>query len=367
MPSIPDEVFQIQRAIGSEVRIAGGAVRDFMMGVEPKDWDMCTQATPDVVIAAAEAAGLRHIAPGLEHGTVTFIINNVSFEVTTLRIDTDCDGRHAVVEFTDDWEADARRRDLTINAMMMGLNGNIHDYVGGLDDIKNKVIRFVGDPEERIVEDYLRSLRFFRFASRYPNFSCDVPSMLAISKHADGIASISAERVWSEMKQICGSPRYNEILDAMSSSGILDVIGFPFDSNFRDVGLDAVTVIGRMAADPKTMNDLSSLLKLSTSERRHAIFIASNHASEVTDDSVIDMLVDGADPTHVSQLIMLSGTGASMPSVVPVFPVYGSDLLASGMMPGPEMGTVLSSLKSVWKQSRYVKTRDELLSGHIDA
>ena len=169
---------------GFEIRIVGGAVRDFLMGKEPKDID-----------TIASKNGMRLIETGIDHGTVTFVIGDDQFEITTLRIDTETDGRHAKVEFTRSFELDAARRDLTINAMSMDFAGNIFDYFGGQADIESNVVRFVGDADARMKEDFLRILRFFRFMARF-NASGDFETMMAVEANAEGLKTISKERVW---------------------------------------------------------------------------------------------------------------------------------------------------------------------------
>ena len=139
-----------------EVRIIGGAVRDIALGKQPKDIDLATDATPDEMIAMFDKAGIRHIPTGIEHGTVTAVIDKEPYEITTLRADVETDGRRAKVKFVRNWKADAQRRDLTYNAMSLDFNGKIYDYFDGMNDLQNKVSKFVGDPSERIKEDYLR-------------------------------------------------------------------------------------------------------------------------------------------------------------------------------------------------------------------
>ena len=168
------------KGAGYEVRIVGGAVRDLVLGKEPKDIDMATNATPDEMMKVFDAAGIRYEPTGLQHGTITVILDGEPIEITTLRIDAETDGRHAEVEFTKDWKLDAERRDLTYNAMSVDLNGNLFDYFGGVDDIRDKVTRFVGNAEERIKEDYLRILRYFRFQGRMnsPKWDDDILAVI---------------------------------------------------------------------------------------------------------------------------------------------------------------------------------------------
>jgi tRNA nucleotidyltransferase/poly(A) polymerase len=151
---------------GYEGRICGGAVRDLVLGQEPKDWDIATTARPEQVMELMETAGIQVIPTGLQHGTVTAVIGKENIEITTLRVDVATDGRHAEVEFTTDWVTDSLRRDFTINAMYLDMNLIIHDYHNGLDDLEEQLIRFVGDATARIEEDYLRILRYFRFRAR---------------------------------------------------------------------------------------------------------------------------------------------------------------------------------------------------------
>ena len=173
-----DKVFKNNK---HEMRIVGGAVRDIALGKSPKDIDFATDATPDEMMEILDKAGIRHKPTGLEHGTITAILDNEPFEITTLRADTETDGRHAKVEFVKSWKEDAKRRDLTYNAMSMDIEGNVYDYFGGMDDLQDKVSKFVGDAEERITEDYLRILRYFRFQGRPSKPTWDGDTLEAIN------------------------------------------------------------------------------------------------------------------------------------------------------------------------------------------
>ena len=201
----PPEVITVLAAInatGHIARVAGGAVRDIVWGKTPADYDVATTALPHEVIDIFKSMNYNVLETGLQHGTVTIMVNNLPIEVTTLRIDTNTDGRHAEVEFTDDWRVDASRRDFTINAMYMDVDGNIHDFFNGIADLHNTKISFVGDPVQRMEEDYLRILRFFRFSARMGKIYFDKPIMQAIAKCSEGLEKISGERIWSEMKKI---------------------------------------------------------------------------------------------------------------------------------------------------------------------
>lgn len=189
---------------GYDLRIVGGAVRDILLGIEPKDVDLGTNATPSEMIEMFKKNDLRYIETGLQHGTLTVHVNKRDFEVTTLRIDAETDGRHAKVLFTNDWRLDAERRDLTFNAMSLGLDGTLYDYFGGREDLYNHRVKFVGDPKSRIEEDYLRILRYFRFYGRIALLedNHDEKTLNVIKECAEGLKKIAVERIWIEVSKI---------------------------------------------------------------------------------------------------------------------------------------------------------------------
>lgn len=204
---LTSELFTVTKPFqeqGFDIRIVGGAVRDILLGIQPKDVDLGTNATPSEMIALFKQYKVHYIETGLQHGTITAHVNKRDFEVTTLRIDAETDGRHAKVQFTDDWKLDAERRDLTFNAMSLGLDGSLFDYFGGREDLFNHRVRFVGDPRLRIQEDYLRILRYFRFYGRIalePD-NHDQTTLNVIRECSDGLRQISVERIWMEVSKI---------------------------------------------------------------------------------------------------------------------------------------------------------------------
>ncbi|CAH1388636.1 unnamed protein product [Nezara viridula] len=210
--------------------IAGGAVRDILLGKTPKDVDFATTATPDEMKKMFEEEGVRMINnKGEKHGTITARINNENFEVTTLRIDKVTDGRHAEVEFTTDWELDANRRDLTINSMFLGTDGQVYDYFGGYEDLKKRRVAFVGDPSKRIQEDYLRILRYFRFFGRIAEDpdSHEEETIDAIKNNISGLGKITGERIWLELSKILSGNYVSSIIQSIISVGAGPYIGFP--------------------------------------------------------------------------------------------------------------------------------------------
>jgi poly(A) polymerase len=211
---------------GHDARIVGGAVRNALLGEPVTDIDIATTATPDEVTAAARAAGLGAVPTGLAHGTVTVIADGVPFEVTTLREDVETFGRHARVAFTADWAADARRRDFTINALYCDRDGNVSDPLGGLDDLAARRVRFIGDARERIREDALRILRFFRFNAQYAHDVPDPDGLAACAAERARLAHLSAERVRAELLKLLAAPGAAPAIAVMFTHGfIVDVLG----------------------------------------------------------------------------------------------------------------------------------------------
>lgn len=214
-----------------ELRIAGGAVRDILMGIPPKDIDLATTATPDQMKQMFEKEEVRMInANGEKHGTITPRINDKeNFEVTTLRIDIRTDGRHAEVMYTTDWQLDANRRDLTINSMFLGFDGTVYDYFYGYDDLQERRVVFVGEADIRIKEDFLRILRYFRFYGRIASEenNHDKATLAAIKENAKGLARISGERIWSELQKIVPGNFGAALFLEMHRCNLFEYIGLP--------------------------------------------------------------------------------------------------------------------------------------------
>ncbi|WP_292200639.1 CCA tRNA nucleotidyltransferase, partial [Mesorhizobium sp.] len=209
---------------GEEARVAGGAVRNALIGQPVADIDIATTTVPEDTIRRAQAAGFKTVPTGIEHGTVTAIAGGKAYEVTTLRADIETDGRRAKVIFGRDWKADAARRDFTINALYAEADGAIVDLVGGVADIEARRLRFIGDPEARIREDYLRILRFFRFFAWYGDGRPDAEGLKACARLKDGLGRLSAERVWSELKKLLSAPDPSRALLWMRQAGVLTAV-----------------------------------------------------------------------------------------------------------------------------------------------
>src|SRR5947208_8276845 len=195
-------VLELLSGNGEEARVVGGAVRNALLKIPVGDIDIATTALPDEVIRRAKAAGIKSVPTGIDHGTVTLVVNGRPFEVTTLRQDIETFGRKAKVAFGRDWIGDAQRRDFTINGLSVDADGVVHDHVGGLEDILAKRVRFIGDPDRRIAEDYLRILRFFRIHAAFGAGEPDRAGYLACIRGRAGLAGLSAERIRLEMRKL---------------------------------------------------------------------------------------------------------------------------------------------------------------------
>jgi poly(A) polymerase/tRNA nucleotidyltransferase (CCA-adding enzyme) len=339
-----------------EARIIGGAVRDALVDGPTADIDLATPRPPDDVARALAAAKLRAVPTGIDHGTVTAISGNRGFEITTLRRDVETDGRHAVVEFTDDWRADASRRDFTINAMSMTRDGRVFDYFGGIADLRGGGVRFVGDPAVRIAEDYLRILRYFRFYARYGRRPPDAATQAALAGGAASLTRLSPERVWSEIKRILLAPDPDASLALMQRLGILHAV-LSEVAALRPVAFLPPDPIVRLAAlRPASVEALADRLRLAGAEReRLSALMHPALAETATDDDLrraldetpADILVDrihvhGGPPQLIARI-------KAMPR--PEFPLGGKHLQEAGVAPGPRMGQLLRDLRSFWRDN----------------
>lgn len=361
---------------GHEIRIVGGAVRDTLIGVVPKDIDFATTATPDTMMEICDFHNISYIPTGLQHGTITIVYGGETFEVTTLRVDTSTDGRHATVQFTDDWKVDAERRDFTINAMSLDMQGNVHDYFGGKKDLKNRRIRFVGDASKRINEDFLRILRFFRFQTRMNKTWMDNDTKSAIRDNAAGLRLISGERVWMEMEKILSTRMASDVLKIMAKLKVLDKIGL---SNRLDHGVMSYVElmtndpIINLAASIRSLGDADGIVKnvvdgwkVPAKERDLLKFLMGIQNTNLDLHTLQCMAANpkiGKDWAMAAAAVLLQKRQffELKEWEVPVFPVQGRHLMNRGMKPGPEFGKVLSDLKNVWENSGFTMSSSDLL------
>ncbi|XP_028907696.1 CCA tRNA nucleotidyltransferase 1, mitochondrial [Ornithorhynchus anatinus] len=371
-----------------EIRIAGGAVRDLLSGTPPHDVDFATTATPDQMKMMFKAAGVRLINhKGENHGTITARLHEENFEITTLRIDVMTDGRHAEVEFTTDWEKDAGRRDLTINSMFLGFDGTLYDYFNGYEDLKNKKVRFVGLPNKRIQEDYLRILRYFRFFGKIAENpdDHDPDTLKAIKGNAKGLAGISGERIWVELKKILVGNHVEHLVRLMYELDVAYYIGLPTDVNLeeldkvykntRNLSASPITFLTSLFRDQDDVTKLDFRLKISKQEKNLALFLLKHRKDliKAADSSeplkpFQDFILDSRDPgttDRIYELLKYQGEGALLKEMqnwsIPLFPVTGHDIRKMGISSGKEIGTVIQQLREQWKKSGYQMDKDELL------
>lgn len=373
------EVDRILRKTGSEGRLVGGAVRDLLRGIVPKDLDVATPMLPEEVMRAFSGLWyhekpIKVVPTGISHGTVTVILDDLPVEVTTLRVDKDTDGRHAEVEYTDDWELDASRRDFTVNAMYMDSSGTLYDYFEGFQDLKNGIIQFVGNPQKRIEEDALRILRFYRFFARLytPEVTgWDHFSAMACAENLHLLAGLSGERIWSELVQIVGGPGARDMVDAFVTKGVFEACGFPKllrrPGWTTDPYFDGRTALYRLADVLYTIEDLDVIrerLKFDTNSYKVMKYIIENRNDAPTLASVKAKLAEGEDRELLKHLCTFLRVGDALSWLetqsLPKFPVSGNDVKDLGFS-GPIVGEKLKVLRAKWIESGYEATKERLL------
>jgi tRNA nucleotidyltransferase (CCA-adding enzyme) len=259
------QLIEIFKKYNYEIRIAGGAVRDLLMNIVPKDIDLATNATPDEMKIMFERENIRTLnRNGEKHGTITVRLSDEeNYEITTLRIDVVTDGRHAEVRFTNDWKLDANRRDLTVNSLFLDFDGVVHDYFNGVEDIKKKEVHFVGEPATRIREDYLRILRYFRFFARISENEemKDLEALEAIRENAEGMKGIHGERIWTEFKQILVGRYADVLIKKIIELGVYKYIGLPDRPNFDEFSKVYNRVKGLKSYQVSPVTMVSTLFK----------------------------------------------------------------------------------------------------------
>lgn len=377
---------------GDTAWVVGGAVRNALMGVPVVDVDVATDAMPEVVVARAKAAGLKPVPTGIEHGTVTVVVEGHPFEVTTLRQDVETHGRHATVAFGRDWSVDAHRRDFTMNALYVSLDGVVHDFVGGIADCHARRVRFIGDAAQRIAEDYLRILRFFRFHAAYGVGPLDAEGLAASIAARDGLAGLSAERIGQETTKLVPAVGAPATLATMSDAGIAQrVFGRAVDLG----GFARVHELAGLIGGPerKTADAPLFLAALAAWTEGDAVALAerlrlSNAARDRMVAAVVGgrAVVPGAGATGIDRLLHRRGRHGTCDAivlahararidadeararladaaerVVPVLPISGRDLLASGAKGGPAIGRVLAEIADFWEAEGFRSDRLALL------
>jgi poly(A) polymerase len=361
---------------GEEARVVGGAVRNALMGLPVAEIDVATTAVPEEVARRVTAAGMKAVPTGIAHGTITVVIDGQPFEVTTLRTDVETYGRKAKVLFGRDWSEDAQRRDFTINALSASADGAVYDYVRGLTDIAAHRVRFIGEPEQRIAEDYLRILRFFRFHAWYGEGVPDAEGLRACIKARAGLDQLSRERVRMELLKLLLAPRAAPALAVMTEAGILGTVlgGVPLLASFENVvkaeaALDAAPDATRRlgALGVFIMEDaerLSQRLRLANAEFER--LMALDHWWRVTPAAgahAARLLLYQLGPTSFTDRVLIAWSRspagaadtawrdlATLPQrwVAPMFPLKAADFFSRGVPRGPQMGAALRTAEQAW-------------------
>jgi len=386
----PEHATKLFGLLEGKARFVGGCVRDAFLGKAIADVDIATSLPPEDVMQRLKAGGVHVIPTGLKHGTVTAILNHTPYEITTLRKDIACDGRHAEVLFTTSWEEDAARRDFTINAMSCSLEGEVFDYFSGKEDLEKRLIRFVGKAQERCQEDALRILRFFRFFAWYGSSVVDAEALEACKVLAPMLEKLSGERIQTECLKLLSAPTPVPALQWMQEQKVLYHISLPDSIEIATLEhLFALEKAGDFQRNPlvplacvlrssgeNIVGELRMRWKLSNEDTKAlSLFCApplllGADASQATQKKALRTL--GASDTLTLALLAHAQNGASGTSLLalkelaenwhsPIFPINGEDLLALGVKPGKQLGDLLRMAENVWEEADYGLSKEELI------
>lgn len=368
------ELRQVMNALGADegnAKIVGGAVRDALFNIFWKkkrkigDIDIASKLTPDQNIKRLEMAGIKVLPTGLDHGTVTAVINKEYFEITTLRCDVETDGRHAEVAFTDDWVEDAKRRDFTINAFYLDLDGTVYDPLGGFEDLKQAKIRFIGDAKKRIEEDALRILRLFRFSSEFDVGGIDEDGLLASVELKSMIRGLSSERIWQELSKILLSKRVRQSIPILSLVGLLEEIipghvayekFLKYVKRAKKLGLaDAVARLSPLIDNtPEAVEAMAKRLKLSNKDKNRLLsFVAKYPNHDLSAKTLRRVMYKYGKDVVIHHLLLRGDLDEKTlyyinDYKIPTLPYSGKDLIDEGWNAGPEMGIELKRREQIW-------------------
>ncbi|WP_341817405.1 CCA tRNA nucleotidyltransferase [Wolbachia endosymbiont (group A) of Pherbina coryleti] len=367
---------------GGEARLVGGCVRDSILQRDVHDIDLATNLLPNQTIKALKLRNIKTIPTGLKHGTITAVLNQRSFEITTLRHDVKCDGRHAKVEFTNNWQADASRRDFTFNALYADKHGHIYDYFGGIEDLKARRLNFIGNAEDRIKEDYLRILRAFRFHAKICVGDLSDEILNVCKKHSHMIQNLSGERIRDEILKLleCNDPF--PTLKSMQESDVLQKI-IPKEvkceilSSPLLLGTDPLVKLALLLRTTKKNDRLSlgeyvsKFLRLSNKQKKKLLFLLSNDIKTELSEKEQKKYISLFGRELYCDLVKICGveSGENVDEYIsfantfniPKFPLSGDDLISIGHQPGKSLGRNLELLKQHWEDSSYTLTKEELV------
>ena len=374
---IAPETQKVMQALlenGGDARFVGGCVRNALVNRKVLDIDIATPLPPEQVIERLKHHKIAYAPIGLKHGTVTAIVDGHPFEITTLRLDVVTFGRHAEVKFTDDWKTDASRRDFTINAMFATLDGDIYDPFGGVEDLRNGVVRFVGEPETRIHEDVLRILRFFRFYAHFGRGAPDAAALKACADAAKEVAKLSAERIRQEVLKLLESDQCPSTWQLMVGWGIVTHF-LPEATNIMALE-NLVRYEAQLESPAFALRRLAALLEVTPAGLPHVmqeLKLSNDQSAQLSvmlnpgvsvsmqmDELAVRKLVYKYSNDTARSLLLLTAarTGeqeslkplyhAATTFQAPAFPLRGEDILKIGRKPGPEVGRVLGIIEDWW-------------------
>lgn len=378
-----DEVMAALKSDGGQARYVGGAVRDAVLGRAIKDVDIATPLTPEAVMERLKVARIKSIPTGIDHGTVTAVCRGHAYEITTLRHDVETDGRRAKVAFTQDWKADAARRDFTMNALYADEDGTVYDYFDGVEDARKGHIRFIGQPLERIQEDALRILRFFRFHATYGKGAPDEEGLKACVERRLSLKGLSRERIRDELFRLLSAHDPIPVFELMLENGILEGV-VPEERNLEAlkhlVALERAygfadplrRTVALLPADINTVWDVCKRLKLSNKDTKRAKAMVDGDITVSPDmnekQNKAALYYLGADVFR-DRLFLSGRAGENLTPQLelarswrpPHLPINGRDILNHKLAEGPDVGACLRRLETLWVESGFSLSRDQLL------
>lgn len=383
-------ILALLNAEGEEARVVGGAVRDLLLGIAVQDFDISTTALPEVVMARAKAAGIGVIPTGINHGTVTLVLQGQTFEVTSLREDVETDGRHAKVRFGRNFATDARRRDFTINALSLDIGGFIHDDVGGLADLSAGRVIFIGDARQRIREDYLRILRFLRFSARFSAGQLDARGFSAAIQERAGLATLSAERIKAELFKLLLADYGADVIAQATEAGLMGALIGLIPQPIRLKFIVALETALNQPADPLLrLAGLFVVVRENVTSLRERLRLSNAESGALTTAAVVletfYALKTPPSPQALRKALYVWGrsaacwalalahkdSGASIADIgwlsahrflakmpIPQRPFMGADLVQRGIAPGRALGEALRRLENAWIEAGFPQKAD---------
>lgn len=367
-------LFSLFEIEGATLRLVGGSVRDGLLGLPVNDIDLAVDRDPHWVLSFLKAHHIQAIPTGIDHGTITAVIDKRPYQITTLRVDVKTFGRKAHVAFTDDWADDARRRDFTINAIYADKNGQLFDPVNGLEDLKNHTVHFIGDAPQRIQEDYLRILRFFRFSARFGHEPYNEEGLKACAQYASHLPHLARERVTEEFLKILELPSPLYTLQAMQETGVLSYILQPHSEKEIEALIALEKEVSRspnpllrLATFHPDMKEIKAHLRLSNAQQTNLAFLLKPHKAVTPASFKEYAYFEGKENTFTlaylqttrdvasSRLSLKEGTEALKtlhhlfdPWDPPSFPLTGHDILKQGVQEGQAVGVLLKTVEDWW-------------------